>query len=279
MTTVPTLQIVPQPIKNALIPAEGPKCIPINLDFTASTTYALSLQNLQSRDYVSIIQTIFIDNSSNADTMTVTTGVANQAIIAPPYTQGYYPVLCPQPPAFVFATQGGVVVPIQLINVPMPCAVWSVESGSGSTPIDTIVHSGYGYVLDNVMSENSVIVPRFFGSKNQQVNFSSSNNGTTLATASPYYFFTSFQVTTSSDIAFSNGKAGQVSVTDSAGNCYFVAWLNPGVANYVSLTGIQMITGTSGVTLYAQMSSSGDHITAGNLTLQIQGGQCAVSAP
>jgi hypothetical protein len=110
------------------LPEEGAKSIPLLLDFTNTATWSVDLTNFQQLGYISMIQTVYIDNSSNGNPLSVIVGSnSGQVITAAPNTQGYYPVLCPNPAQFTISTlQGSGLIPIQLINTPIPGPVWSV---------------------------------------------------------------------------------------------------------------------------------------------------------
>jgi hypothetical protein len=97
------------------------------LDFSVTTEYDLDAQNIQSLGWIQYVQTVFIDNSANADALvlTVDPNGSAQQIIAGPNSQGYYNALCPNPVKMSFVTAGGVVVPIYLTDVAIPGAVWS----------------------------------------------------------------------------------------------------------------------------------------------------------
>jgi len=109
------------------LPEEGAKSIPLLLDFTNTNLWTIDLTSFQELGYISMIQTVYIDNSANGNSFTVVVGTSGQKITAAPNTQGYYPVLCPNPAKLSFGTlQGSGVIPIQLINTPIPGPVWSV---------------------------------------------------------------------------------------------------------------------------------------------------------
>ncbi len=112
---------------NATIPDEGPKCLPFALDFSAQPSYAIDLQSLQSRNFLSVIQSVFIDNSANPQAVTMAIDGTQQRVTAKAYTQGYYTVLIPNPPRFTVSSAGAVVVRLQCLNVPVAGAVWSTQ--------------------------------------------------------------------------------------------------------------------------------------------------------
>lgn len=109
------------------MPSEGPKCIPITLDFTAQNTYVLDYSNQQARGYIAMIQTIFCDTSTSAVNLVVTSNGSRQVLKIKAGTQGYYPILVPNPINLSFSCPGGPSdVRIQLLNFPVPHGQWSV---------------------------------------------------------------------------------------------------------------------------------------------------------
>jgi hypothetical protein len=98
------------------------------LDFTGAIgSYVLDATLFQQKGYLSMVQTLYLDLSSSANALTVQVGSGgSQLIKAKPNTQGFYPILCPNPPNFLFqSTPGGVIIPIQLINIPIAGIVWA----------------------------------------------------------------------------------------------------------------------------------------------------------
>jgi hypothetical protein len=114
------------PMSNQEVPDEGPKAVPLLINFAAFASYTLDMGNQQQQRYISMIQTLYIDLSAASDDMTVTFPISGQVIHAVKGTQGYYSVLCANPPRMIFANSSGAdVVPVFLINVPIAGVVWS----------------------------------------------------------------------------------------------------------------------------------------------------------
>src|ERR1700674_3225355 len=118
-------------IPNQTIPDEGPKAIPIRLDFSVAggsiTSYSIDLLITQERALLTMVQTLYIDLSTAVNDLIVTVGGSNQIIQAEAGTQGYYPVLCPNPPKFqIDVAAPGDVDTVFLINVPIAGVVWTV---------------------------------------------------------------------------------------------------------------------------------------------------------
>ena len=115
-----------QPVNNQEVPQEGPKAIPIKLDFSKATEYDLDLQNLQERGFIAMVQSIYVDASAATAATIVAFNSTNQNITAKAATQGYYSVLCPNPPKMKFInTSGSDQVVVFLLNVPVAGVVWA----------------------------------------------------------------------------------------------------------------------------------------------------------
>lgn len=117
------------PIFNAQVPKEGPKALPVTIPFAganAPTTFNANLLLTQAQRFMSLVQAIFIDNSANSCPLKIISNVINQTVVFPPKSQGYIPLLVPQNGALAFSSEGGVDVPIILVNVPLPAMIWNV---------------------------------------------------------------------------------------------------------------------------------------------------------
>lgn len=126
---IPSSNLNYQNPHNQEVPDEGPKALPLLLDFSGTVTeYDLDLTNQQQQGYITMIQTIYIDLSrSGAADLTITINGSQQVIKAKAGTQGYYSVLVPNPPKLTFASSASsAVVPVYLINVPVAGVVWTL---------------------------------------------------------------------------------------------------------------------------------------------------------
>jgi hypothetical protein len=115
-------------ITNQTEPKEGPRCVPLLLDFTAFDTFIADLKQFEAKTRISMIQTVFIDLSGSDAAMTVLARGTNQTITAKPRTQGYYNILASNPTELVLQmTNGPAGVRVFLINVPIAGAVWASQ--------------------------------------------------------------------------------------------------------------------------------------------------------
>ena len=116
------------PVPNQQIPDEGPKAIPLLLDFSTDPNGTIDIdgQMIGAQGRFAMVQTIFIDLNGAANPLTVTFNQSGQSITAKVNTQGYYNVLAPNPWKIRFQSLPGSTdnVGVYLINVPIPGVVW-----------------------------------------------------------------------------------------------------------------------------------------------------------
>lgn len=115
-------------INNALVPKEGPKTIPVLVDLRTASSALVDLTQQQMTQKISFIQTIFVDNSLNTESVSIQADTTNQILRVPAGVQAYLPILSPIPPRFIIATTGAVIVPIQFLNIPMPYGALGLDS-------------------------------------------------------------------------------------------------------------------------------------------------------
>lgn len=128
-------------IAGQLIPEGGARAIGFQLDFInfgsniVDFTYAYENTNFKE------VMGIFVDNSSNPQTLTIQAQQSpQQKIVVPPFSQGTFPVLAPIRPKFTLSSSGSVVVGVVFTNIPLSCCVWSCQTpGTPTTPTNFTV--------------------------------------------------------------------------------------------------------------------------------------------
>lgn len=115
-------------IANVVVPAGGPKCVPTNVNFSNAADVLLDGSQIVTQGKIEYLQGVYIDNSSNANKLSLTMSTTGQTITAPAKSQGYYAIMCPDPPQIMAHTTqvNGLVIPMFFYNVPIQPAVWSV---------------------------------------------------------------------------------------------------------------------------------------------------------
>lgn len=109
------------------VPCEGAMTIPLNLDFGTFAEVDIDVSQLVDQAKISMVQSMFIDNSAAgaAFLAIVDPNGINQSIVTNANTQGYFPILAPNPGLIKFLSQAGIIIRVQLINVPIAGIVWS----------------------------------------------------------------------------------------------------------------------------------------------------------
>lgn len=115
-------------IANVVVPAGGPKCVPANVDFSNAASVTLDGQQIVNQGKIEYLQGVYVDNSSNTATLSLTMSTTGQVIKVAPKTQGYFAIMVPDPPQIVAATvqAANLVIPMFFYNVPIQPAVWSL---------------------------------------------------------------------------------------------------------------------------------------------------------
>ncbi len=162
---------------NALVPKEGPKAMAINCPFASATEFSIDLTLSQTQKYLSLVQGVYIDNSLNADAVTlVCGGGTSQKIVFPPNAQGYLPLLVSRPTTFTVSSAGGVNVPIIFLNVPVPAIIWGQSAGGGGGG-GLAEMTGTVFVIPNVIDGKQVPLSSD-GAGNLRVALAASTDGT-----------------------------------------------------------------------------------------------------
>jgi len=119
-------------------PSFGAKIVPLRLDFQNIESVDVDLtEQLQLMEF-NFVQSVYIDNSLNSDAISirfVDGETGGYLISAQPYTQGWYPVACPNGKvSFNALTSQGIIIPIKLANIAMPYVTWGPSPGITIVP-------------------------------------------------------------------------------------------------------------------------------------------------
>lgn len=116
-------------VNGQMVPDEGPRGVPLNLDYTdGSTDITLDIQNVVARKLITMVQAIFIDNAENPSQFQVSVNGLPKIKIAPGW-QGYIQLLAPNPAQFTFSTNGGILLNVVLLNFPVSNCIWPSSAG------------------------------------------------------------------------------------------------------------------------------------------------------
>ena len=144
MTTTISVGTQQTSIYNALVPPEGPKSVLISLDFTVTSSYLIDFTQAYMSTSISLVQSVYVDNSQNPDPLSITVAGTQQQITAAPGSQGTYPVIAAIRPKITCQSSGGVLVNLIFLNVPLPAATWQPHPISGPTAAATFTVAAGG---------------------------------------------------------------------------------------------------------------------------------------
>lgn len=138
-------------IANLRHPTQGARAVQLNLDFTSgerSIAGDFLLEVLDGR--IDFIQSVFIDNSSNPDLVTLIfpgIGKHGYKLVVPPNTQAMLPVIVPVGTvSYIVETLGDIELDLTFFNIPMP--YYQAASLAPPDPTPTVItgsntnHSG-----------------------------------------------------------------------------------------------------------------------------------------
>ena len=172
---------------DGLMPKQGPKALPVTIPFSgALTSGTIDLTQQQQSNVISFVQTIYVDNSSNPQPLTWTTGLPGQIMKCPAYSEGYFPVIACNPPVFNFNSTGGVPVQVIFLNIEIDCMVWTIS------PTGTLIVSDL--ILEATVRGNAVQVVGVAGTAtDHSINGTAVAASATLRPANPIRQYIEFQ--------------------------------------------------------------------------------------
>lgn len=102
--------------------------MPVVVDFTNESVFTKDFQQEQANLRIPFIQTVYIDNSVDANPLTLAfDGLPGQSITVKGRTQGYYPVVQQEgiPRITITSTQGAVKKQLIFLSVIVPPMQWA----------------------------------------------------------------------------------------------------------------------------------------------------------
>lgn len=124
-------------VANALVPPEGPKVVPTQLDFSTAGIVIVDFTLPQMQKRISVIQTVIVRNWNNPNPLTITVDGTSQMIDVPANSDVTTAVLAAIRPKFVVQTVSGVIVPVIWLNVPLP-SLYVPNTGGGSSQVTVV---------------------------------------------------------------------------------------------------------------------------------------------
>lgn len=104
-------------------PAQGNRELYVLLNFTSVAQITGDLFQEMEKGKIESIQSIFVDNSSNGNSLTLTFNQLHNLVILP-YRQGIYPVIAQGKLAYVALTIQGPSIPVFFSNTEKAFAEW-----------------------------------------------------------------------------------------------------------------------------------------------------------
>lgn len=119
-------------VKVADIPEEGPIAVPVPINFATSTDFDLDISQQVNQGRISLVQSMFVDNSANNNPINIGVGqspssAALQTIVVPSQSQGYFQIFSPNPARFHFNSQATGSILVILSNSPIASATWQAK--------------------------------------------------------------------------------------------------------------------------------------------------------
>lgn len=145
---------IPNNVTTGDAACEGRKSITTIIDFSIGLTYRLDLTQIQTmQNWIKSVQCLYVDNADNADPKTIVMGVSNQRIIVPAFSQGYFPILQPNPPVLQFSSTDADTITIQILNFFLPPYIWGPDGIQIAGTVQTA-----DAILDGTVSGGAVNV-------------------------------------------------------------------------------------------------------------------------
>lgn len=136
-------KLVGFPVYNGFWPKEKPKALAVNLDFTQAAVIPIDLTIAEQEGRFRFVQAVYIDNSANPSPLSLTVSMTQQTVTMPAASQGYLPLLCPNPAKLIASLAtvgvGNTSTIIQFLNFPVPAAVWSTNNLQASPTTETSI--------------------------------------------------------------------------------------------------------------------------------------------
>lgn len=117
---------------NGLAPRGDPKFIavqfPAGVFSGAGVSQVIDLTIEEMFQQLEFVQTIVVDNSTNASNLTVTPDINQVPLYVPSLAQAILPIISPEKTRLTLTAGGALanVVNVILLNVPMGAAIWKV---------------------------------------------------------------------------------------------------------------------------------------------------------
>lgn len=117
--------LFPVPMDIGKMPREGACAVPAVYDFSGGVqAYVTDMTAIRQLGKISMVQSVFIDNSANTQPLVLTVSDTKQAISIPAYFQGVFPLIVGGRSSFAVTSTGNGVANIYYCNVEQAPFMW-----------------------------------------------------------------------------------------------------------------------------------------------------------
>lgn len=113
---------------------EGQVTIPVDFNFALGLSQLVDFSALEQKGTIRNVQSFYINNLANPDTVTISDPVTGQSLTIPFRCQGYMPLLCRNPEQLTILCGGAgpstAIVRINFNNFYMPPYLWGAAIGT-----------------------------------------------------------------------------------------------------------------------------------------------------
>lgn len=143
------------PVKNQLVPKEGPKVIPYAFNLATAQSYEVNLQNLIQLGKISFIQTVWVDNRENDNAIVFINSPANYTLSVPAKSQGFFPMVASNPMVLIVESpMASIIVPVNFMNVPIAPMLWSGAANASDMPTMPVSDA----ILESTVSGGKILI-------------------------------------------------------------------------------------------------------------------------
>lgn len=247
-------------------PAEGPKTLPLTLDFTSTANqFVLQTQQLLYSGAMSSLQSAIVNNTANSQALTITVSISGNVITIPAGDMQTVTLLAPSMSTLTFASTGVAVVTVQLTNFFIQPTGGGGGGGSSGTyvggalvvtdqSLDACVSGTRLKTLNGGNSSGDVSLPQFIGNNYYFGAITSGHFFVTLATGAPFFCITGVTVSVTGDIAFTGDpQTLLISLYDASNRICVIGTIYTGALS-TSRASLTTLAGLQSMQVYTQTS-------------------------
>jgi hypothetical protein len=143
-------------IYNSLMPKEGPKSVNLALDFTEQTEITVDFTLATMQTVISVVQSLWCDNSQSANEIDFTVENTGQVIRVPAGSMATLPVIAASKPKILVTSASGLIIPVLFLNVPLPSGVWSLSNTAGGPILAEVINTPLPVIVENFNNPQQV---------------------------------------------------------------------------------------------------------------------------